>query len=126
MANVVPYIDFGDRSQEAIAFYRDIFGGDAEVQLQDERVIHLEFRAGGIHFMGSDLHGDQPGQGSGSGCSLVLNCDEEEQLREFYARLAAGGTEVYSPTDSGWGAVVAHCTDRFGVTWMLNYDRPPS
>ena len=70
--------------------------------------------------MGSDLGSDQSGQQS----SLVLNCDTEEQLGTFYARLVDDGTEVFAPNDSGWRAIVAHCIDRFGVTWMLNYDQP--
>jgi PhnB protein len=99
-----------------------VFGGDAEVQSDGQRVVHLDFQSDDIHFMGSDLEDDQPGQQS----SLVLNCDTEEQLRTFYAKLVDGGEEVFAPTDSGWGALVAHCSDQFGVTWMLNYDQPQS
>jgi PhnB protein len=120
MASVIPYINFVDRSGDAIAFYKSVFGGDAEVQSEGERVLHFDFQSGNIHLMGSDLGGDQPGQKS----SLVLNCDNEGQLRNFYTELVSGGTEVFAPTDSGWGAIVAHCTDQFGVTWMLNYDTP--
>ncbi len=124
MANVVPYIYFAKNSQDAIAFYKSVFDGDAEVQLEGERVIHLDFQAGGIHFMGSDLQSDQAGLEHADGSCLVLNCDSEEQLRDFYARLVDGGKEVFAPTDSGWGAIVAHCSDQFGVTWMMNYDKP--
>jgi PhnB protein len=124
MPNLVPYINFGDRSREAVQFYKEVFGGDAEVQLDGERVMHLDFQAGDIHFMGSDLQGDQDGLGSGDGYGLVLNCDGEEQLRDFYGKLVDGGSEVFAPVDGGWGAIVAHCTDQFGVTWMLNYDVP--
>jgi PhnB protein len=115
---IVPYINFGDKSEQAFRSYLDVFGGDAEVQSDGDPVIHLDFQAGGIHFMGSDLQSD------GVGPSSVLNCDSEEQLREFYAKLVAGGNEVFAPADSGWGAIVAHSTDQFGVTWMLNYDEP--
>jgi PhnB protein len=120
MANVIPYINFVDRSAEAVEFYEGVFGGDAEVQSDEGHVVHLDFQSGDIHFMGSDLGSDQPGQQN----SMVLNCDTEEQLRSFYADLMDNGTEVFAPTDSGWGAIVAHCVDRFGVTWMLNYDQP--
>ena len=126
MANIVPYINFGEKSQEAIKFYKGVFGGDAEVQLEGERVIHLEFQAGDIRFMGGDLQSDQAGLERGNGYGLVLNCDSEEQLRDFYAKLVDGGKEVFAPADSGWGAIIAHCTDQFGVTWMLNYDKPQS
>ena len=126
MANILPYINFGEKSQEAIKFYKGVFGGDAEVQLEGERVIHLEFQAGDIRFMGGDLQSDQAGLERGNGYSLVLNCDSEEQLRDFYAKLVDGGKEVFAPVDSGWGAIIAHCTDQFDVTWLLNYDKPQS
>ena len=126
MANILPYINFGEKSQEAIKFYKGVFGGDAEVQLEGERVIHLEFQAGDIRFMGGDLQSDQAGLERGNGYGLVLNCDSEEQLRDFYARLVDGGKEVFAPTDSGWGAIIAHCTDQFGITWLMNYDKPQS
>jgi PhnB protein len=120
----VPYINFVGKSREAVTFYKAVFGGDAEVQVDGTRVVHLDFRAGEIHFMGADLPGDPPGVGSASGYTLVLNCDGEEQLRDFYANLVDGGKEVFAPVDGGWGAIVAHCTDQFGVNWMLNYDKP--
>ncbi|HEU0003505.1 MAG TPA: VOC family protein [Ktedonobacteraceae bacterium] len=126
MANIVPYITFAKNGQEAITFYKRVFGGDAEVQVEGERVIHLDFQADGIHFMGSDLQSDQAGLERDNTYSLVLNCDSEEQLRDFYAGLVDGGTEVFAPTDSGWGAIIAHCTDQFGVAWLMNYDQPQS
>jgi PhnB protein len=120
MAKVIPYINFVDKSADAVEFYKSVFGGQAEMQADGERIVHVDFESGEIHFMGSDLGSDQPGHES----SLVLNCDTEEQLRTFYATLVRGGTEVFAPTDSGWGAIVAHCVDQFGVTWMLNFDQP--
>ena len=103
-----------------------MFGGDAEVQLEGERVIHLDFQADGMRFMGGDLQSDQAGLERGNGYGLVLNCGSEEQLRDFYAKLVDAGHEVFAPTDSGWGAIIAHCTDQFGVTWLMNYDKPQS
>jgi len=120
MANIIPYINFVDRSDEAVTFYKGVFDGDAEMQSDGERVVHLDFKSGALHFMGGDLAEDRSGRTS----SLVLNCDTEDQLRSFYAGLVDGGSEVFAPTDSGWGAIVAHCTDRYGVTWMLNFDSP--
>lgn len=124
MASVVPYINFGGTSRDAVEFYKCVFGGVAETQAEGERIVHLDFQAGDIHFMGSDLQGD--GSEPSSASSIVLNCDSEHQLHEYYTGLVDGGTEVFAPVDSGWGAVVAHCTDQFGVTWMLNFDVPQS
>lgn len=126
MANVVPYINFVDKSGEAVEFYKGVFGGNAEVQSDGGRVVHLDFRAGEVHLMGGDHQSSEAGLGRADGCNMVLNCDSEEQLRDFYAKLVDGGKEIFAPVDSGWGAIVAHCTDRFGVGWMFNYDKPQS
>ena len=126
MANVVPYINFVDKSHEALEFYKGVFGGDAETQSEGERVIHLDFRSGDIHFMGGDHQDGPAGLRSSDGYGVVLNCDSEDELRDFYAKLADGGTVLFEPVDSGWGAIVAHCADQFGVSWMLNFDAPQS
>jgi PhnB protein len=118
MARLIPYINLVDRSADAVEFYTSVFGGGGDVQRNGERVVHFDFRSGHIHFTGSDLGSDQPGQTS----SVVLDCDNEDQLRTLYTKLVDGGTEVFAPTDSGWGSIVAHCVDQFAVTWMLNFD----
>ena len=136
MANLVPYINFADQGKEAIAFYKGVFGGDAEVQLVTdspnaeqmpkewgERIFHLAFTAGDIHFYGSDIISDQAGKVTGNVHFLVIDCDSAEQLKEWFDKLADGGTVVWEPRDSEWGSLFGQVTDTFGVTWMLNYDK---
>jgi PhnB protein len=124
MATVIPYLNFAGKTALAAEFYKTVFGGDAEVQKDGDRVVQLEFRAGDIHFMGADHDQASAGVGLASATSMVLTCDSEAQLAEWYDKLVAGGATIFAPMDSGWGAVIAHCTDQFGVSWMLNYDKP--
>lgn len=136
MAQIVPYINFADQGKEAVEFYKNVFGGDAEMQLVKdspnaadmpaewgERIFHLAFTAGDIHFYGSDIMSDQAGKVVGNVYSLALNCDSEEQLRGYFAKLSDGGEVRWEPRDSEWGALFAQCVDKFGITWMLNYDK---
>lgn len=136
MANIVPYINFADQGREAIEFYKSVFGGDAEMQLVKdspaaagmpaewgERIFHLAFTAGGIHFYGSDVMSDQAGKVVGNVHYLAINCDSAEQLQDFFKKLSAGGKVVWEPRDSEWGSLFGQVTDKFGTTWMLNYDK---
>lgn len=136
MANIVPYINFADQGREAIEFYKSVFGGDADVQLVrdspnaaqmpaewGERIFHLAFTAGDMHFYGSDIISDQAGKVVGNVHFLAINCDSAEQLKEWFGKLAEGGKVVWEPHDSEWGSLFGQVTDRFGVTWMLNYDK---
>ncbi len=137
MAQVIPYINFADRGREAIEFYKSVFGGEAEIRLiKDsgaaaempaewaERIMHLDFRAGDIRLMGSDIVSDQAGKVPGNQMSIAIMCDSEEQLREYYAKLVDGGKEMWPPTNSEWGSVFGQCSDRFDVQWMLEYAKP--
>jgi len=139
MASLVPYINFADQGKEAVEFYKGVFGGDAEMQLVKdspnaaamppewgERIFHLAFTAGDIHFYGSDIMSDQAGKVVGNVYSLAVNCDSEAQLREWFGKLAEGGNVTWEPRDSEWGSVFAQVSDKFGITWMLNYQPPAS
>ena len=137
MAQLIPYINFADKGTEAIAFYKSVFGGDADVTLVKdsamaaqmptewgERIMHLDFKAGDIHFMGSDLISDQAGLERGNGYNIAVACDSVEQLREYFGKLSADGSVVFEPSDAGWGDMFGQCIDGFGVQWMLNYAQP--
>ncbi len=137
MATVLPYINFADKGREAIEFYKAIFGGDAEVQLVKdspmadkmpaewgERIMHLDFKGdNNIHFLGSDVISDQPGLERGNGYQITIECDSTEQLHGFYDKLVVGGTESFPPVDSEWNSVFAQLTDKFGVQWMLDFQK---
>lgn len=136
MAQIVPYINFADRGREAIEFYKSVFGGNAEVQLVKDspgaaqmpkewgdRIMHLAFTAGDIHFYGSDIISDQAGRVVGNVHSLVINCDSEDQLRDWFTKLSDGGEVVWEPRNSEWGSIYGQCVDKFGIQWMLNYDK---
>lgn len=138
MANIVPYINFADQGREAVAFYKSVFGGDAEIQLVKdsptasgmpkewgERIFHLAFSAGDIHFYGSDVMSDQAGKVVGNVYHLAINCDSAEQLQEWFVKLADGGKVVWEPRESEWGSLFGQVADRFGITWLLNYQPEP-
>jgi PhnB protein len=139
MANIVAYINFADRGREQLDFYKSVFGGDYKLTLVKdsqmasqmnpewaERIMHADFTAGDLHLMGSDIISDQAGLERGNGYSLALMCESVDQVKDYFAKLAEGGKEVWAPTDSEWGGVFGQCVDKYGVQWMLEYDKPKS
>lgn len=139
MAGVVPYINFADKGREAIEFYKSVFGGDADITLVKDsgsagqmpaewgdRIFHLDFKAGDVHFLGSDIISDQAGRVAGNVYALALMCDSADQLKEYFDKLSAGGKVVWEPRDSEWGSLFGQATDKYEITWMLNYDKAPA
>src|SRR4051794_14958274 len=133
-----PYISFDGRAGEAMAFYRDIFGGELTTTTYGEsgmaqesddgnRVMHAQLDApNGMTLMASDSPPGMPHQPP-AGVSLSLSGDDEAQLSGYWDRLADGGTVTMPLEAAPWGDKFGMVTDRYGVPWMVNIagDRQP-
>jgi predicted 3-demethylubiquinone-9 3-methyltransferase (glyoxalase superfamily) len=52
--------------------------------------------------------------------SLFVDCDDEKELDDVYAKLLAGGTALMPLGDHGFSRKYGWVNDRFGVSWQLN------
>ncbi len=139
MATVSTYLNFDGTCEEAFAFYKDVFGREYSAPLQRmgdipappgapslppeeaNRVMHVALpTVGGHELMGTDI---LPSMGHtlthGNAMSINLELDDEDTLREAYARLSEGGTDCVEPRAEFWGQLFATCADRYGIRWML-------
>lgn len=134
MAVVEPYINFAGKTVEAMEFYKGVFGGEVNVQLAKDgpnagntpadkldQVFHADLDTGSFHLLGSDMMSDN--RRPDGDISLALMCDSAEQLRGWFDKFAEGGKVVWPVRDSEWGSVYAQVVDRYGIQWMLNYDK---
>jgi PhnB protein len=135
MASIAPYLAFNGNCREAFGFYGQVFGAEPFIQTFGESpvdasedakglVMHTHLDAGSIQLMASDAMPGQPPVEFGSNVSLSVNCDSEEQQTRLFNALAEGGTVTMPLQDVFWGARFGMCTDKFGVHWMFNLDRP--
>jgi PhnB protein len=72
--------------------------------------------------MGSDMEGPG-GYVPGNTVSLCVACRSEAEINAYFASLAAGGTILDPLGVKFWGDTFGVLTDKFGVRWMLNYDK---
>lgn len=133
---VVPYLYFNGDAEEALNFYViALKANPPEVMYYKqqpypnmpaefaEKILHAEMIADGCTFYISDAVG-QNSVKVGNNLQINLNCDSEEQLRWIYENLSQGAQIQMELQDTFWGAVFAMLTDRFGVSWSLNYQKP--
>ncbi|WP_449657454.1 VOC family protein [Streptomyces winkii] len=82
---------------------------------------------GGLGFtlMGADT---PPGMehSPGNNFSVSLSGDDEDELRGYWEKLSAGGSVSVPLEKQMWGDVFGMCTDRFGISWMVDIGRPQS
>lgn len=137
---VQPYVFFGGRCEEALAFYRDALGAQVDMILLykdspephppgmlppgfENKVMHAAFRIGASTIMASDGCGEAPGF---SGFSLALSVSGEAEADRAFAALADGGKVEMPLTRTFWSPRFGMLTDRFGVGWMINVEAPRS
>ena len=129
---LVPYIFFYGRCEEALEFYKGVFGGSYEImRVKDspmasemppeaaDRVMHASFTADGIVFQCSD-GGDTKAVDTDAGnISVSLSLEDAASAERTFGALSAGG-KVERPLDKAfWGGTFGMLTDKFGTEWMV-------
>ena len=131
-----PYLSFDGDARQAMEFYKEVFGGTltlntfAEFGRADapeaDKIMHgmLETPAG-FTLMGADT---PPGMEytPGSAFAVSLSGDDAAELRGYWEKLSAGASVSVPLEKQMWGDVFGMCTDRFGVSWMVDITEPPA
>ena len=55
---------------------------------------------------------------------ICLNCESLDETERLYGALAENGTVTIPLRDTFWGARFGMLLDQFGVSWMLNFEKP--
>ena len=134
---LTPYIMFNGQCEEALKFYEKALGGQIKDLMRFEgtpgekmakdknKVMHSHFAVNGnVLFMASDSGQDGTGSASGGMVHLSLNFTDAGSIQNVFAKLADGGTTTMPLQDTFWGATFGMLTDRYGINWMFNYDKP--
>ncbi len=131
MPTLSPYLGFRSTAREAMTFYQSVFGGQlelstfAEFQASDDpaeqdKIMHAALTTdNGMVLMGADTP-NRMDYTAGNNFSVSVSGTEEDELRGYFDKLADGGTVAMPLESAPWGAVFGMCTDKFGVTWLIN------
>ena len=139
MAGVNPYLNFNGNTEEAFNFYKSVFGGEflAVMRFKDngecgqipesdkDRIMHIALPIGnGNTLMGTDAL-ESLGQklNFGNNFYICLSPETKEEAERLFNGLSAGGKIEMPLQDMFWGAYYGSFADKFGVQWMVNYDK---
>jgi PhnB protein len=124
-----PYITFAGDARQAMEFYKEVFGGTlllntyAEFGQKDtplaDKIMHGMLETpGGLTLMGADTPSED--HRPGNNIAVSLSGDDEAELNGYWEKLSTGATVSVPLEKQMWGDVFGMCTDRFGITWMVN------
>ncbi|MBV8197191.1 MAG: VOC family protein [Candidatus Eremiobacteraeota bacterium] len=129
-----PYLFFDGTCEEALNFYKGIFGGETEISRWKEmpadadgpsvtpetenRVMHASLRGGDVNLMASDA---TPGKKYGEGpISLSVGLTDMAKAERIFNALAAGANVEMPMQDMFWGSRFGMLTDKYGIDWMVS------
>jgi predicted 3-demethylubiquinone-9 3-methyltransferase (glyoxalase superfamily) len=112
---ITPFLWFDSNAEEAVGFYLSVFKNSrriGELRSVDEiqgpvgSVVTITFEVDGQQL--TALNGG-PNFKFTEAISLVVNCNSQDEIDEYWAKLTSGGAEI----QCGW------LQDRFGVYWQV-------
>lgn len=135
MSTINSYLTFNGNCREAMTFYKKCLGGKLSFQTIGESplsetmpakmkkcILHSVLANKEFVLMGSDMVSER-GLLKGNAVSLMLNCASEKEIRTCYKKLSQGGEQTHPLENTFWNALFGGLTDKYGNTWMLNYNR---
>ncbi len=140
MTTLTPYLMFNGACADALALYTRALGGEIiEIsrfgeappnpdappltEADKQRVMHAQLKAGDFVLMASDSQPHTPVT-TGHQVTLSLSFDSIDEQRRVFGILSEGAEVTMPLADTFWHAHFGMLTDRYGISWMFNYDYP--
>lgn len=131
MSKLIAYLTFSGNCREAMSFYQECLGGElyfqtvGDVPMSENLpecmkawVLHASLQRKDMVLMGTDMVGEQ-GLIPGNAISILIECSNEKEMRNYYAMLSEGGQSTYPIEQTHWGALFGGLIDKYGNSWLL-------
>ena len=139
MLGIKPYIAFKGNCAEAINFYKEKLGGEimftqtyGESPMADkvgpdqkDKVMHTSLKIGDSVIMACDnvFDGQNPTT-VGNNISLAIGGDDAAAADGMFEQLSEGGNVTMPMQETFWAERFGMLTDKFGINWMFNVEKP--
>jgi PhnB protein len=131
MGQLITYFAFNGNCKEAMKFYQQCLGGELHFQTLGESpvteklsenmkayIVRASLKKDNMVLMGTDMVDEQliPG----NSVSVLLECNNEDQIRTYYQNLRVGGKATHPIQKSHWGDLFGGLTDKYGNHWLFH------
>jgi len=130
MAAIIAYLKFDGNCREAMAFYKECFGGELsfntvkgsalEQHMKPEegnKILHSSLISDDFKLFASEMTIPTT---VGDAIYLWLNCNNEEEINLIFGKLSVGGKIVNELIPAYWGSTFGAVTDKFGINWYIS------
>lgn len=134
---VIPYMNFNGNAEEAMNFYKKIFGAEIVYTMRysdnpdfpvsedyKNKIMHAQLNIDNNLIYVSDI-GENATVDFGNHIAINIEFDSVDQIENAYTQLKEEAKEVSMELqDTFWNAKFASLTDKYGIGWSLNYSYP--
>lgn len=132
MLKVEPYLFFYGKCEEALNFYKGVFGGQVVSIIRTkeappempmppnwgDKIMHARFEASSVTFQASDGQPDTPN--IDGNISMSVNTTDEAEGTRVFNKLSEGGTVEMPLQNMFWGDKFGVFKDKYGIEWFVN------
>jgi PhnB protein len=138
MATIHPYINFNGNAEEALAFYRSVFGGElGEIirfkefsspdfpvaEKEANKLLRIALPIGGNVLLANDVPESMGRVNESENRSkIAIRADSREEAERLFSGLSAGGSVEMPMSESPWGSYFAMFRDKYGIEWTVEFD----
>lgn len=139
MKAINPWINFNGNAEEALTFYRSVFGGEFTKIVRFKDLASDEFPIGEddinkIMYVGLPIGknnvliaNDVPAflgrvNENENRSKIYVATESREEADKIFSGLSAGGTVEGPIGDSPWDTYAGMFRDKFGIEWIVEFD----
>ncbi|PSL48744.1 PhnB protein [Chitinophaga niastensis] len=136
MSTLNVYLVFDGNTREAMTYYKEAIGGDLKIMTVGEspmkdhmppemhgQVMHALLQTPSFTLMASDgMMGKPPV--NGDSVALAFGVTSNDDAENVFAKLSDGGNVTMPIQETFWAYRYGQLTDKFGINWMVNYNKP--
>ena len=136
MFGVKPYISFKGDCEAAVNFYKEALGaeilfmgrvGDSPMKgmgAPDDAIMHCTLKIGDTHLMACDNMSPDHPVNVGNNISLAIGTNDIAGADTMFNKMSDGGNVLMPMQETFWAERFGMLTDKFGINWMFNVDKP--
>jgi PhnB protein len=138
MAQINPHINFNGNAEDALTFYKSVFGGEFAriIRLKDlsspeftvsendaNKIMHIALPIGKNILMANDVPESMgPTNENENRSKISISAESKKEADKLFNGLSVGGQIEVPIGDSPWGTYFGMFRDKYGIEWMVDFD----
>jgi PhnB protein len=138
MTTINPWINFNGNAEEALTFYKSVFGGEFTKIIRFKDIASPEFQVSDVDaeklmlialtisknnvLMANDVPSFMGRTNENENRSkIAVGADTKEEADRIFRGLSAGGSVEVAMSQSPWGTYFAMFRDKYGIEWTVEF-----